>query len=224
MERILKKLPAKSFPTAARTFLETVQGNRDDITEKNFTKEEMAEIQKLVVERERLNDAMYHVDTDKPELRAIFRRGREMHRPYNDRVTYADYDGHIVKGVSPAPSRGFRTLATPRGNVLSTLGQFRYKPTSEVVENRRQPTGHEVTDTYDFSKVNRDKGAVAVDGRLENGIYGQIREYAGEALSDKSDTYKGRKVKVQVPKDTGGEPKYKKGGPVRRGYGKARGG
>ena len=45
---ILNKLPASSFPTAGRTFLETVQGNKDEITEKNFNPAELAYLRDLI--------------------------------------------------------------------------------------------------------------------------------------------------------------------------------
>ena len=100
---ILNKLPASSFPTAGRTFLETVQGNKDEITEKNFNPAELAYLRNLID--------------------STGGRGN---------VQYFDY-GNLARGqmkeggarpMSTTPS--MLSLGDVGGNIQTTLGRFTY--------------------------------------------------------------------------------------------------
>lgn len=92
---------AQRLPTAGRTFVESMQGNRQPITEKNFTPDEQHMIRQLVEAK------------GAPE----------------GSVTYEDYYKHAAglrNHVSSTTPSVF-SLGDPYGNVQTTLGQFRYK-------------------------------------------------------------------------------------------------
>lgn len=100
---ILKKLPASSFPTAGRTFLETIQGNKDEITEKNFTPDELLYLRNLI---------------DSTEGRG--------------NVQYFDYGNLARSKMKEGGARPMSTTPTmfslgdPSGNLQTTLGRFNY--------------------------------------------------------------------------------------------------
>ena len=100
---ILSKLPASSFPTAGRTFLETVQGNKNEITEKNFTPEELSYLRNLID--------------------STAGRGN---------VQYSDYGNLARSKMKEGAGRPWSTtpslfsLGDPMGNLQTTLGRFNY--------------------------------------------------------------------------------------------------
>ena len=100
---VMQRLPADRFPTNARTLLETVQGNRDPISEGNFSPEELAALKEL-----------------------IMLKGGD-----KGNITYADYrllaDAMRNRGQIPASlSPHLFSMADPLGNLMTTLGQFNY--------------------------------------------------------------------------------------------------
>ena len=46
---VVQRLPADKFPTNARTLIETAQGNRNPITENNFSPKQLAALKELIV-------------------------------------------------------------------------------------------------------------------------------------------------------------------------------
>jgi len=99
----MQKLPPQWFPTAGRTFLETVQGNRQPITEQQFTPEELKVLNELVKLK------------GKP----------------NGTITYEDY--RALDGARQAQGRrsantlpSISSLFDPLGNVQTTVGRFSY--------------------------------------------------------------------------------------------------
>jgi hypothetical protein len=97
---IAQRLPAGAFPTAGRTFLETVQGKRDPITESSFSKDEL-EVLRQLANKDRGAVRYKDYDALAQQLRS---KGRE-----------ADSTASLF------------SLGSPLGNVRNTLGQFTYK-------------------------------------------------------------------------------------------------
>ena len=97
---IAQRLPAGAFPTAGRTFLETVQGNRDPITESSFSRDELEVLRQLASKNK---GAVRYKDYDAlaQELRS--------------------------KGKEADSTASLFSLGSPLGNVRNTLGQFTYK-------------------------------------------------------------------------------------------------
>jgi hypothetical protein len=92
------------FPTSARTFLETVRGDRSPITEKNFSKDELAIIKDLA---EMAGDRGY-VD-------------------YPDYIKLAKKKQMEGKGLSYSVTPSMLSMGDALGNVQTTLGRFGYK-------------------------------------------------------------------------------------------------
>jgi len=100
---LLQKLRADMFPTSAKTLIETAQGKKDPITEKNFTPEELAALQKLIASTNERGDVQY------PDYYNLMTKERK------------------EKGTIPAslmPS--ILSMADPIGNLQTTLGRFTY--------------------------------------------------------------------------------------------------
>jgi hypothetical protein len=97
---IAQRLPAGAFPTAGRTLLETVQGNRDPITESSFSQDELEVLRQLATKNQ---GAVRYKDYDSlaQELRS--------------------------KGKEADSTASLFSLGSPLGNVRNTLGQFTYK-------------------------------------------------------------------------------------------------
>jgi hypothetical protein len=87
------------FPTAARVFLESMQGKRDPITEADFSPEELKQIRQLI---------------DSTEGRGS--------------VQYPDYVDLMKKqpGVTASYLPSLLSIADPLGNLQTTLGRFKY--------------------------------------------------------------------------------------------------
>ena len=103
LDFIAQRLPADSFPTSARTLLETVQGKKEPITESNFSPKELDVLRQLI--------------------ESTGGRGN---------VQYADYIKFMrqqqqEKGTMPASiAPGPFSIIDPIGNVQTTLGRFAY--------------------------------------------------------------------------------------------------
>ena len=113
---VLKKLPANSFPTAGRTFLETIQGNRDEITEKNFTPGELAWLKDLV--------------------NSTNSRGNVQYADYGKLAASKVKSGGAIP-MSTTPS--MLSLGDPMGNLQTTLGRFNYTTDADgnlIVQDR----------------------------------------------------------------------------------------
>jgi hypothetical protein len=102
LDFIAQRLPADVFPTSGRTLLETVQGAKTPITEKNFSPEEMDVMREL----------------------AALKGGDKGSINYADYVALAkemNKKGKVPASMSPS----LFSMADPMGNVQTTLGQFR---------------------------------------------------------------------------------------------------
>lgn len=100
---VAQRLPAQRFPTNARTFLETVQGNREPITEGNFSPEELATLRELIALRG--GDA-----------------GDIQYRDYQALGKIMRERGQLPTTLSP----GLGSMADSIGNIQTTLGRFKY--------------------------------------------------------------------------------------------------
>lgn len=120
---VVQRIPAKMFPTSARTFIESVQGNRGPITEGNFSPEELDVMRQLIAQQKQSADA-----------------GSIQYRDYYDLARKRwDSQGTPVSSLTP----GLMSMGDPYGNVQTTLGRFRYA---------RDANGNLIVeDTYDFN-------------------------------------------------------------------------
>lgn len=149
---IAQKLNPEWFPTSGRTLLETAQGVKTPITEKNFKPEELDIIRQLIA-----------------------LKGSD-----NGSITYGDYlalaqklnkDGPPPTSITP----GLYSMGDPLGNVHTTLGRFSYrtdpKGNLQVVDKYdfNPPMLQDMREAR-----TGDYGAF--------GPYGMIREYAGEKI------------------------------------------
>jgi len=152
LDFIAQRLPADVFPTSGRTLLETVQGAKTPITEKNFSPEEMDVMREL----------------------AALKGGDKGSINYADYVSLAkemNKKGKVPASMSPS----LFSMADPMGNVQTTLGQFRYmkdpQGNLQVVDkydfNPPNPNAMQEARTGDYGAF---------------GPYGLIRDYAGEKV------------------------------------------
>lgn len=152
LDFIAQRLPADAFPTSGRTLLETVQGTKTPITEKNFSPEEINVMREL----------------------AALKGGDKGSISYADYVALAkemNKKGNVPASMSPS----LFSMADPMGNVQTTLGQFRYmkdpQGNLQVVDkydfNPPNPNAMQEARTGDYGAF---------------GPYGLIRDYAGEKV------------------------------------------
>jgi hypothetical protein len=101
-DKAIPYIPAGKLPTAGKTFIETLQGERSDITDKNFSLEELAIIQKLI--------------------EASKGRGYVNYGDYTKLGMKQKEEGKLPMSISPS----LLSLGDSLGNVQTTLGQFQY--------------------------------------------------------------------------------------------------
>ena len=120
---VAQRLPASMFPTNARTLLETAQGNRDPITENNFSPEELDVIRQLIINQKQESGSVQY-----PDYYDLVQRRRA-----------SGERGIPVSSIMP----GLMSMGDAFGNVQTTLGQFRYA---------RDANGNLIAqDMYDFN-------------------------------------------------------------------------
>jgi hypothetical protein len=98
-----QRLRPQMFPTSARTFLETVQGKRDPITEAQFSPAELDVLRQLIESTGGRGDVQYDDYTR-------FMRQRQQEK------------GTIPASIAP----NVLSMLDPIGNVQTTLGRFTY--------------------------------------------------------------------------------------------------
>jgi hypothetical protein len=100
---LLQRFNAQLFPTAAKTLIETVQGNKTPITEKNFTPEELIALKKLID--------------------ITGNRGNVQYEDYLNLMKKEQQEkGTIPMSINPS----LLSVLDPIGNVQTTLGRFTY--------------------------------------------------------------------------------------------------
>jgi len=100
---LLQKLNPELFPTAAKTLIETVQGNKEPITEKNFTPQELESLKALIGMTNNRGNVQYSDYTE-------FMRKMQKEK------------GTIPASIAP----NVLSILDPIGNVHTTLGRFKY--------------------------------------------------------------------------------------------------
>ena len=191
------------LPSQVRTFAETIAGNTDPITEKNFSSNELKQMRDAIMRsrkrEEKINQSVYN---------------QKSKRKINETVDYGDYGDDTrrqkstIKDFSPLPSDAAR----------NTLGRFRYEKT---------PEGKLIaTDKYDFLDDLADKNPNiprSKDYEKLNTVQ-KIGKLAADTLNPKTGGIttipsrvgsafigaKSRPVRIDL-----GEAPYKKGGAVR---------
>lgn len=126
------------LPAQVRTFVETLRGKRDPITEKDFSPDELQQMRDAIARsRERQEKATYIGDPQKP---GKFVKAADIGKMvYDETVDYGDYRKDKTKNRAEA-YRDFSVL--PGDAARNTLGRFRYQKT---------PEGRLVAlDSYDF--------------------------------------------------------------------------
>jgi len=150
---IAQRLPASSFPTSGRTFLETVQGKRDPITEGNFSPEELLVMKEMI--------ALKGGDA-----------GDIQYGDYNALAKVMRAQGKIPASTTPS----LFSMSDSLGNVQTTLGRFKYGRDAKgnlVVRDTydfnppRDPNSMQEQRTAEYGAM---------------GPYSLIREYAGEKI------------------------------------------
>jgi hypothetical protein len=150
---IAQRLPASVFPTSGRTFLETVQGKRDPITEGNFSPEELAVMKEMI--------ALKGGDA-----------GDIQYSDYHALAKVMRAQGKIPASTTPS----LFSLSDSLGNVQTTLGRFKYGRDAKgnlVVRDTydfnppRDPNSMQEQRTAEYGAM---------------GPYSLVREYAGEKI------------------------------------------
>jgi hypothetical protein len=100
---LMQRFNAQLFPTAAKTLIETVQGNKTPITEKNFTPEELIALKKLIDITGNRGDVQYE-----DYFNLMKKEQKEK--------------GTIPMSINPS----LLSVLDPLGNVQTTLGRFTY--------------------------------------------------------------------------------------------------
>jgi len=108
VDLLMQKLRPDLFPTSAKTLIETAQGKKDPITEKNFTPEELVALQKLIASTNERGDVQY------PDY-------------YNLMTQERKEKGTIPASLMPS----ILSMADPIGNLQTTLGRFTYSRDAE---------------------------------------------------------------------------------------------
>ena len=115
------------LPAQVRTFAETVAGNRDPITEKNFSKKETQQMRDAIARSRERQSKIVEFENS---------RGRKGY--YDETVDYKDYGADKLRQMDS--KRDYSPL--PSDAARNTLGRFKYEKT---------PEGRLVaTDSYDF--------------------------------------------------------------------------
>jgi len=191
------------LPSQVRTFAETVAGNTDPITEKNFNPNELQQMRDAVMRsrkrEEKLNQSVYN---------------QQSKRKIKETVGYGDYGDDAkrqqgtLRDFSPLPSDAAR----------NTLGRFKYEKT---------PEGKLIaTDKYDFldDLVDKNPNIPRSKDYEKLSTIQKIGKLAADTLDPKTGGVttlpsrvgsafvgaKSRPVRIDL-----GEAPYKKGGAVR---------
>lgn len=149
---LIKNLNPSWFPTAGKLFIETAQGERRPITEKDFSPEELKAIRLLI-------------DTQNAESGSI---------QYKDYIAAADKERQRTGKLPVTLTPGVASLLDSIGNIQTSLGRFQYK--------KDQDGNLVIVDTYDFNPApqNTNKEEFAAASSLNP--YTMLRQYAGQKI------------------------------------------
>ena len=151
---IAQRLNPEWFATSGRTLLETAQGTKTPITEKNFKPEELDVIRQLVDVKGKDKGSISYADY----IQLARKIAKEKGEPLPSSVTPSLF-----------------SMADPLGNIQTTLGRFTYQT---------DPKGNlQIIDRYDFNPpMQQDMREARTGDYGAFGPYGMIREYAGEKI------------------------------------------
>ena len=166
------------IPTNARLLIENILGDDSDITEENFTNDELIE---MILLAEKQEDNYRNTENRK-------NKGQ----PENVTTVSPYYLDPFASGVTTRVDASYadslkRTFTDPQYRVATSLGRFDAEKNSD---------GLRITDEYDFNKAQRD---------LPKDLKGVLRhiryspEIAGEYLANLLKT-PSRKVDINIPK------------------------
>ena len=217
------------LPAQVRTFMETIKGKKDKITEKDFTKKEIDLIKKAIKQSRTRGRKVQYYDDDGEVFRDRNNKAREKNK---GSVQYKDYPS--AKTITEPMSRIYEPLGRGdynlgnSGAIRNTLGRFSYEKT---------PEGRLIArDNYDFKDdLVKEEGVRPSKGYEKMGTLGKIGTIAKDTLFPRPDSYmpnpfkgvstlpsrvgsafigdKGRPVEL----DLGEAPEnFKKGGKVKR--------
>lgn len=100
---LLQKVNPSYFPTSAKTLIETAQGKKEQITEKDFSPEELVALQKIIEFTKNRGDVQY---SDYYQLmKKEFEENRKIPASFTPSIT---------------------SMLDPIGNLQTTLGRFSY--------------------------------------------------------------------------------------------------
>jgi hypothetical protein len=150
---VAQRLNPSWFPTSGRTFLETMQGNREPITEANYTPAELQALQNLIQLKGGDKGSIQYKDYNK--LGEAMRKGG-------------------TTPISMSPS--LASMFDPLGALQTTVGRFNYakNPQGNYVVVDDYDFNPPMVDGTTQEARNGDYGVL--------GPYGLIRDYAGEKV------------------------------------------
>jgi hypothetical protein len=150
------------YPVQVRTFMETIKGKKDKITEKDFNQAELDEIKQAIKQSRTRGRKVQYYDDDGEVFKDRNNKAREKNK---GSVDYKDYTtDRAVADFNFGKS----------GAVRNTLGRFNYKKT---------PDGRLVaTDTYDFKDDLVKESKVRPSADYPKSTVGKIAAVAADTL------------------------------------------
>ena len=103
LDFLIQKLNPQLFPTSAKTLIETLQGSKEQITEKNFSPEELVALKNLIEMTQNRGNVQYSDYID-------FMKKQQKEK------------GTIPASMTPS----ILSVLDPIGNLQNTLGRFTY--------------------------------------------------------------------------------------------------
>ena len=103
LDFLIQKLNPQLFPTSAKTLIETLQGSKEQITEKNFSPEELVALRNLIEMTQNKGNVQYSDYID-------FMKKQQKEK------------GTIPASMTPS----ILSVLDPIGNLQNTLGRFTY--------------------------------------------------------------------------------------------------
>jgi hypothetical protein len=152
LDAVMQRVNPSWFPTAGRLFAQTAQGERRNITETDYTPEELAFIRRLIE----------------------YKGGNEGSIQYADYQKLSDVERKQTGKIPASLAPSILSLADPLGNIQTSLGRFRYY--------RDANNNLMVVDTYDFNAPPANANKTALAELAVSGPYGMLRNYAGEKV------------------------------------------
>lgn len=192
-------------PAQIRTFLGTLSGNRDPITEKDFTKSELEQARNAVIQSRERQTGKRFTASGTPG-----KKDYKLEQSYDPSIKYEDY-GKRMDSVRKDFSVGSDSA------MRNTLGRFSYEKTPEgrliakdnydfqddlVKEKKVRPSS-------DYEKMSTlgKIGTIAADTIVHPNGFSTLPSRVGSAFIGKD----GRPVKIDL-----GEAPFKKGGKVNK--------